>query len=144
MKTSIITLISFLISVSGHAGDRVVAVLPFHNLSGTQQYITYEADSGSMGNPRHQVRVDRYSHAPREILEDIIAKIPGIRLVERATFDRTMIDISGSIRDGLLDDEGAQKVGVALGADAIVLGTIVEMNEFVSEYNGYTYIKDTV
>src|SRR5258705_335085 len=91
--------------------------------------------------PRMSQRFPRESHAPRELLEEIIAAIPGLRPVERLQFDRIMIEVSGAVRDGIVDPEKTQTAALKLGADAIIMGTILDLKEVTTEYLGYVNLK---
>ena len=55
-----------------------------------------------------------------------------------------MIEVSGVIRDGIVDPEKAQNIAVKLGADAIVMGTILDLKESSTQYQGYTMLKETI
>ena len=115
MKTLLLLLLLAFSGAHVHARDRLVMVAPFDNFSGRHAYINYEVDTGAaIGNPRKQYRVDKYSHSPRELLEQIIVETPGLRPVERAQVDRVMIEVSGVIRDGIVDPEKAEGVRSAL------------------------------
>ena len=117
MKIILVLAIAAIIAGPLRARDRLVMVAPFDNLSDVHRYIDYQVDTGAVsGNPRKQYRVDRYSHACREYLEDIIANIPGLKPVERSQFARVMLEVSGSIHDGAVDPEKAQQVAIRLGA----------------------------
>src|SRR5258708_35408238 len=126
MKTMILFAAGLLISSPLRARERMVMIAPFDNLSGINEYINYEVDAGvTPGNPRKQFRADRYSHAPREMLEGIILNVPGLQPVERTKFDQVMLEVSGAIHDGLTDPEKAQQVAIRLGADGIIAGPFI-------------------
>jgi len=145
MKIILVLVIAAISAVSLRGSDRLVMVAPFDNLSDVHRYIDYQVDTGAVSsNPRKQYHVDRYSHACREYLEDTIASIPGLKPVERAQFDRVMLEVSGGIHDGAVDPEKAQQVAIKLGADAIIMGSILDLKQTVFEYDGYARIKDTI
>ncbi len=57
----------------------VVLVPPFENLSTAKSMITYQVPAGrDLGSPRSSFNVDRYTEAPRSILEDILGEIGGV------------------------------------------------------------------
>lgn len=144
MKKSLTLLLLLLSHIPALPADRLVMVAPFDNLTGRQRLSDYSPEiGGSPGNPRKQFRIDRYTHAPREILEHAIQNVPGLKPVERTQIDKVLIEVSGAIHDGLINPEKAQTVALQLGADAIVMGSLLDFQETVVDSNAYSKIRTT-
>jgi hypothetical protein len=144
MKKSLHLSLILISTLSSFSAERLVMVAPIDNLTGRQALSDYSPETGGPpGNPRKQFRIDRYTHAPREIIEHAIEGIPGLRPVERAQFDKVLMAVSGTIHDGLVDPEKAQAVALKLGADVIVTGAILDFQETAVDSNVYAKIKTT-
>jgi len=100
--------------------------------------IVYEVATGANpDNPKRSFRVDRYSEAPRGVLEDILGQIPGIRIVERQRVDAVLLETEFGRLSGLVDPEKAVKLGKMLGADAVVMGSILDVGSNTKHFSGY-------
>ncbi len=103
----------------------IVLVPPFENVTGIRSEVKMDR------------MVDRYSEAPRTILEDILVSIPNINVVERQQLDKLLLESEFSRLSGIVDQQYAIKIGKQLGANAIVMGTIANINETDSFFDGY-------
>lgn len=116
----------------------VVLVAPFENLSTARAMIQYEVASSPDPNaPKRSFRVDRYTEAPRSILEDILGEIPGLKVVERQRLDSILLEAEFGRLSGLVDPDKAVKLGKMLGADAVVMGTILDVGQTTRRFSGY-------
>jgi curli biogenesis system outer membrane secretion channel CsgG len=116
----------------------VVLVPPFENLSGARAMVAYEVSTGtSPDNPKRRFYVDRYSEAPRAILEDILVNIPGVSVVERQRLDALLLEGEFGSLSGLVDPAKAVKLGKMLGANAVIMGTIVQVGARTRNFHGY-------
>ncbi len=119
-------------------GGHIVLVPPFQNLSPTKAMISYEvATSSDHDNPKRSFRVDRYSEAPRGILEDILVGIRGVSVVERQRVDAILLESEFGHFSGLVDTQQAVQMGKLLGANSIVMGSILDINTDTSNFSGY-------
>lgn len=117
---------------------RVVLVAPFENLSTAKCMVVYEVATGSdPNNPKRSFRVDRYSEAPRGILEDIIGQVEGVSVVERQRIDTILLESEFGRLSGLVDPEKAVQLGKLLGANAIVMGSILDVRTTTRTFSGY-------
>jgi hypothetical protein len=81
--------------------------------------------------------VDRLTEAPRSVLEDMLANIDGVTVVERQRIDAFLVETEFGALSGLVDEEKAVKLGKLLGANLIVLGTITDIHEDTRDFQGY-------
>jgi curli biogenesis system outer membrane secretion channel CsgG len=116
----------------------VVLVPPFENQSKSHHRISYEAGAGNKeGQPKRAYMVDRFTEAPRSILEDMLGKIDGLAVVERQRVDSLLVETEFGAMSGLVDQEKTVKLGKLLGANVIVMGTIIDIRDDTREFNGY-------
>jgi curli biogenesis system outer membrane secretion channel CsgG len=116
----------------------VVLVPPFENQSKVHQKMAYEVGTGSNeGLPLRQFMVDRFTEAPRSILEDLLTNIDGITVVERQRIDSFLVETEFGAMSGFVDQEKAVKLGKLLGANLIVMGTITDLHEDIRDFQGY-------
>jgi len=116
----------------------VILVPPFENLSSARSMVTYEVATGSDPNhPKRSFRIDRYTEAPRAILEDILGGIEGVKIAERQRVDSVLLESEFGRLSGLVDPEKAVKLGKLLGADAIILGSILDVRATTRDFTGY-------
>lgn len=119
-------------------GKPVLLIPPFENQSQVHQKIAYEVGTVRQeGRPVRQMIVDRLTEAPRSVLEDMLANIDGITVVERQRIDAFLVETEFGALSGLVDEEKAAKLGKLLGANLIVLGTITDIHEDVRDFQGY-------
>ena len=124
---------------------KVVLIPPFENLSTVKCMVTYEVATGSNpNNPKRQFRVDRYTEAPRAVLEDILQSVEGISVVERKRLDAILLESEFGRLSGLVDPEKAVKLGKMLGANAIVMGSILDVASTRRNFSGYGIRTDNV
>lgn len=116
----------------------VVLVPPFENQSKSHPKIAYQVGPGNKeGRPKRSFTVDRFTEAPRSILEDMLVNTDGITIVERQRVDALLVETEFGAMSGLVDQEKAVKLGKLLGANVILMGTITDISEEVREFQGY-------
>jgi curli biogenesis system outer membrane secretion channel CsgG len=116
----------------------IVLVPPFENQAKQHDYILYDVPDGtSPSRPRRQYRIDRYTEAPRTLFEDALANMDGITIVERKRVDTLLVEAEFGQLSGLVDPEKATKLGKLLGANQIVIGTIIDISEETKKFKGY-------
>lgn len=108
--------------------SKVVAVLPFDiaqavNISARQTLSA--ADKRNLA--------EHYSDIARQLLEDRVVGLRGVRVVERSRLDAVLAELNLG-KTGLIRTDAAAKVGRALGARYILLGSFLDI--VVSEGNG--------
>ena len=114
----------------------VVLVPPFENESKIHDQISFEVDAGTEdGRPKPAYMVDRLTQAPRSVLEDLLGDIDGITVVERKRVDAFLAE-TGDMR-ALVDQEKAVKLGKLLGANVILMGTIIDIRNEKRRFKGY-------
>ena len=111
----------------------VVMVPPFENISGIKAMTTYETDVDAAKRENSR-QVDRYAEGPRAILEDILFGMQSVEVVERQRLD-AMLRESGIT--GLVDSETAIQIGKVLGANTIVMGSVVNVRTSTEETKAY-------
>lgn len=143
MKTSFLLFLCLLETASAEQ-FRYVLLPPFENLTSRKAQMAYLINPpGSSSRPATVVNIDRYSHVPREILEDIVANIPGVRPIERQRLDQFYSE-AGLLRPNpitskaFIDGEVAKNAMVKLSAPVAVQGSILQINESKFKYRGYT------
>jgi hypothetical protein len=115
-----------------------VLVPPFENQSHCHEMIGYEVGTGTdPDRPKRRFNVDRYTEAPRSMLEDILVQVPGIRVVERQRVDALLLESGFGTKSGLVDENSAMRLGKMLGASRIVMGTILDFHEERKVFRGY-------
>ncbi len=126
-------------------GKPSVLVPPFENLSVAKCNIAYEvATNPDPNQPKRTFFVDRYTEAPRGVLEDIIGSIAGLKVVERQRVDSILLEAEFGRLSGLVDTEKAVKLGRMLGANTIVLGTILDIRTEKRAFSGYGIKTDNI
>lgn len=115
----------------------VILVPPFENMSGIKAMINYEVETGSdPDRPKRVFRVDRYTEAPRAILEDVLGAIEGVKVLERKRVDALLLESEFGQLSGLVDSDKAVRMGQMLGANTIVMGTILDVRQDEKEFRG--------
>jgi curli biogenesis system outer membrane secretion channel CsgG len=115
-----------------------VLVVPFENISGVQAFTDYEVATGNdPDKPKRTFRIDRYTEAPRAILEDILTHFEEITVVERQRVDALLMESEFGRLSGLVDQEKASRLGKMLGARYIVMGTILDVRAQKKNFSGY-------
>jgi hypothetical protein len=74
------------------------------------------------------------TEAARERLEDLLVN-KNVKVVERSRFDRLLKESEFSTKSGLTDSDKAAKVGKALGANVIVMGSILDVTTDRAKFN---------
>jgi len=116
----------------------VVLVPPFENQTKYHESISYEVGTGNNPNqPKRTYRVDRYTEAPRSLLEDMLGRIKGVTVVERQRVDAILQETEFGQLSGLVDSEKAIRLGKILGANVIVMAAIVDLRDEQREFHGY-------
>ena len=116
----------------------VVLVPPFENQSKHHQNINYEVATGSNPDqPKRRFIIDRLTESPRSVLENMLGNIEGITIVERQRVDALLVEAEFGGLSGLVDPEKAVKLGKMLGANLIVMGTIIDLHDEVVTFQGY-------
>ena len=115
---------------TARAGDKlrpVVLIAPFENLSEARSPIRYTLDPE---NPerRREVVIDRYTQAPREILEDTVLSIGGLKVVERRRVDALIKEGEFGRNGGFTDPDKAVAFGKMLSAHRVVIGSILDIH----------------
>lgn len=123
----------------------VILVPPFENLTGHTSEIKVER-SGDVDSfsKKIQVTTDRYSESPRTVLEDILVSIPNVSVVERQQLDKLLLESEYTRSSGIVDAKFAIEIGRQLGANAVMIGTIVNLNEEKATFSGYGIKTDRV
>ncbi len=139
-------LVAMLVAGSAVAGQEpdgvkkkpVVLVPPFENQSTHHQNVSYEVATGSKADqPKRRFIIDRLTEAPRSVLENMLGNVDGITIVERQRVDALLVEAEFGGLSGLVDPEKAVKLGKMLGANVIIMGTIIDIHDDVKEFEGY-------
>lgn len=121
-------ILGFLVFSSGANCDvlkRTVLIPPFENLSSTKSMVSYEVSTNPhYDNPKRYFTIDRYSEAPRGLVEDVLVNI-GVEVVERQRVDQLLLEAEALT--GFVNTENAIKLGKMLGANTIIMGTILNI-----------------
>ena len=116
----------------------VVLVPPFENQSKIHQKISYEVGTSNReSRVKREFIVDRFTEAPRSVLEDILGNVEGIDVVERQRIDSFLVETEFGAMSGFVDQDKAVKLGKLLGAKLIVMGTITDIHDDVRDFQGY-------
>ena len=116
----------------------VILVPPFENQSKHHENVSYEISTGNKaGQPKRRFIIDRFSEAPRSVLEDMLVNMGDISVVERQRVDAILVEAEFGGMSGLVDPEKAVKLGKLLGANLIVMGTIIDIHDEVAKFEGY-------
>lgn len=118
--------------------SRTILVAPFENQSTAKCLVTYRvATNANPNEPQRTFQVDRYSEAPRAILENALVRIPKITVIERQRVDAMMLENDFGAFSGLVDGNAATRLGRMLGASVIVMGTVLRVDATTREFTGY-------
>jgi hypothetical protein len=114
---------------------RTVLIPPFENLSSTKSMVSYEVSTNpNYDKPKRHFTIDRYSESPRGLLEDMLVNI-GIEVVERQRVDQLLLEAEAL--SGFFNTENAIKLGKMLGANTIIMGTILNIQTRQNTFSGY-------
>ena len=119
------------VTESDHSSKRIVVVSPFENITTTRLDIGVP-----MNYSDEQKIIERYSEVGREILEDVIVDIPDVAVVSRKDLQAIMEELNLQ-QSGLVSRSTALKLGQLLGANGIVLGSLMSVNESIYEKTVY-------
>lgn len=123
---------------------KIVLIPPFENVTGIRSEITIDAPTNPNQNTKIKTRVvDRYTEAPRAILEDILLQFPNVIVVERQQLDKMLLESEYGRKSGLVDSKHAIEIGKQLGANSIVTGTIINIREKNQSFKGYGITTNT-
>lgn len=120
-----------------HALPVTVMVSPFENFSGVKAMTDYEIQARTSSKTLKRVQVDRYSELPRGYIEDLLLKQSGIKVVERKRVDSLLLESEFSRIRGFADQGQFSKLGAMLGAQYIVMGSILSLGEEERKFQGY-------
>lgn len=124
------------VEVATKSETPIVLVSSFENFTGVRAEVTIDGPKGPNNISRRTI-VDRYTEAPRSILEDILLQIPGVQVVERQQLDKMLLESEYTRKSGLVDQNYVIKIGKQLGANTIVTGTILNVREQNNSFEGY-------
>lgn len=125
-------------SVESPAASRIVLVAPFENQSTARCMVTYEvATNADPSQPKRSFSIDRYSESPRAYMENALVKVSGLTVVERQRVDAMMLESDFGAFSGLVDGTAATRLGKMMGANVIVMGTVMRVDSNVKMFNGY-------
>lgn len=82
-------------------------------------------------------RQDKYADKARALIEDMMTSLKGVTVLERSRLDTLHQEMEFNDKSGLVDPEKAVKIGKLLGANMVVMGTIIDVNTSESEFTGY-------
>lgn len=139
LKKALIVLVVVLMSATtAMAKHKRVLVALYENLSNVKKVVSYEANttSASLDNRRKTYSVDRYSEIPRTILEDKIFELGG-DVVERQSLNKLLMEHKFISESGLADTSTALKIAKMVGANTLVVGTIVNISKENKHFRGY-------
>lgn len=141
-RSGVVGVILLLVSdsqiASGANPKSVVLVPPFENQTKYHESISYEVGSGNRPDgPKRAYRVDRYTEAPRSLLEDGLGQIEGVTIVERQRVDALLQEAEFGRLSGLVDSEKAVRLGKLLGAHLVVMAAIVDLRDEQRNFRGY-------
>ena len=103
--------------------NQILVVSPFENITTTRLDIGVR-----MSNADQQHIIERYSEVGRELLEDIMVDVPGVKVVSRRDLQAIMEELNLH-QSGLVTRSTALELGKLLGANGIVLGSLMSLNE---------------
>jgi Curli production assembly/transport component CsgG/PEGA domain len=118
---------------------RVIAVLPFENLSNVRSNLVEQKVSSEEGAPAtpKSVMVDPLAQSARLYVEEVLVRQanPQFRVVERRRIDQILLE--KDFERVLGDDTKAAAFAGAQGATALVLGSIKSLDRSTREFEGY-------
>ena len=124
---------------SGAGRKPIILVTPFENQSKQNEKIDYQVGNKE---PKRSFKVDRYTMAPRALLEDTLSNIEGVTIIERQRVDTLLLESDFGQNSGLVDPEKAIKLCRALGANLFIVGTIVDLSDETKKFEGYGIITE--
>lgn len=135
MLYGMLSLMFLCATANGEPLKRIVLVPPFENHSSIKSIVSYEvATNLQPGNPKRYFAIDRYSEAPRGLVEDLLVG-SGVEVVERQRIDQLLLEADASY--GIVNTENAIRLGKMLGANTILMGTILNIQTRQNTFSGY-------
>lgn len=125
----------FCSGANGEVLNRTVLIPPFENHSSTKSMVSYEVSTNPhQDNPKRYFTIDRYSEAPRGLVEDVLVNM-GVEVVERQRVDQLLLEAEAL--SGFVNTENAIKLGKMLGANTIIMGTVLNIQNRQNTFSGY-------
>lgn len=123
----------------------IILVPPFENQAKQHEFINYEVgNSNDPNRPKKNYRVDRYTEAPRSLFENLLNNIEGVTIIERQRVDTLLAESEFGQFSGLVDPDKALKLGKLLGANLIIVGSIVDLRDETNSFKGYGIATENV
>src|SRR5262245_33181766 len=123
---------------TGKPAKPVVLVPPFENQTKIHESISYEVATGTNPNsPKKRYAVDRFTEAPRSLFEDLLTRIEGVTVVERQRVDAMLVESEFGAMSGMVDSEKAVRMGKLLGAQFIIMGSLMDLRAEKRDFAGY-------
>ncbi|MCI5137971.1 MAG: hypothetical protein D3922_06065 [Candidatus Electrothrix sp. AR1] len=123
---------------------------PFENLSPCKVRTEYEVTYNDSKKPdiiiKKSIKIDQYSEAARSLLEDRMEDM-NAKIIERSRVDQMLSESEFTHRNGYVNEESALEMGVLAGADTLMMGTILNIqdeDEIVTAYDTKEQIKKTI
>ncbi len=134
---------------AGSEGKKFL-IPPFENFSLYKARTQYEVTFNDSTNPSILIRktfdIDQYSEAGRSLLEDRMINM-NAEIIERRRIDQMLSESKLTRQNGYVNQESALKMGVAVGADTLIMGTILNIQnkeETITAYGLNQHIKKTI
>ncbi|HVY60325.1 MAG TPA: CsgG/HfaB family protein [Planctomycetota bacterium] len=121
------------LSATAAAQERIVLVAPFENHADVHAPTWTEVPGTKPEEPKRRVQIDRWSEAPRGILEDVLVNAK-VSVVERQRVDSMLQE---SQFKGMTDDGQGVALGKLLGANFVLMGTVWSVNAESKSFSGY-------
>lgn len=116
----------------------LIIIPPFENMSQVRAMTNYEVMTSADPNyPKRTFTIDRYTEAPRAVLEDILMQIPNVTVIERQRVDALLMEAEFGRLSALVDVSKAVQLGKLLGATAVLMGTVMDVSERHRSFSGY-------
>ena len=132
------------------AEEKKFMIPPFENFSPCKARTEYEVTYNDTGDPTTLIKktfeIDQYSEAARSLLENRMVNMKA-KMIERRRIDQMICESKLTRETGYINEESALKMGKIIGADTLLMGTILNIqnkNETVKSYNLNEKISKTI
>lgn len=142
MKRTLIAICCLLslLTTFAEAKERRFLIPPFENFSQYKSKTDYEITFNDANDPsklvKRHFKIDQYSEAARSILENKILKM-NIKIIERLRVDQMLNESKLTNQNGFVNKESAIEMGKIVGADTLIMGTILNIQSREEEIKVY-------
>ena len=130
--TAVVCIFSVYSSQTAWAERKNFMIPPFQNFSPCKVRTEYEVTFNDIEHPTSIItksfQIDQYSEAGRSLLENKLVNM-GAKIIERGRIDQMLCESKFTRQNGYVNEESALEMGMLAGADTLLMGTILNIQD---------------